>query len=226
MFNFVFEWGETKRVAVKKEFTDNPPANVKFPEVEYKIKSVSYDQRLKLPWRGRIFHKKKVAFEESFKTKQEAEKAVKSEYAKLNRNPWAVVKIKTEMPTKEEICPEPKSNVMGVTHPRTGNKEKPWLFTFQMKRKTTQKIFKTREEAEEFAFAEFEKMGIKQGPTEVRGVYFDKKTLKRCWEARVVVGDILVFRKHFATKDEAEEAAKFQFEKRGINWRKKRVSKK
>jgi len=215
---------EATNVTVKKEFTDEPPVNIKFPEAEYKIKSVSYDNRLKLPWRVRIYHNKKVAFEDSFKTKEEAEKAVKCEFEKLNKSPWAVVKIKTETPTKREIFP--KSNVMGVTYPHARNKEKRWLFALQKKRKKTLKSFKTREEAEEFAFAEFEKMGIKQGPTEVRGVYFDKKNLKRCWEARVLVGNVLVFRKHFETKEEAEEAAKFEFKSRGINWRKKRVSRK
>jgi hypothetical protein len=132
-----------------------------------------------------------------------------------------MVKMKKQRRTENDFLP--KSNVLGVSFTEA-NQEYHWMFSFQSEGKSTQTRFRTQDEAEEAAFALFEKLGYKQ-LTEGRGVYLDKKNLKRCWETRIVVRNDLVFRKHYETLEEAEEAAKCEFRKRGINWRKKRVSK-
>merc|ERR1712098_85419 len=109
----------------------------------------------------------------------------------------------------------PKSNVLGVSFTKK-IQECPWMFSFQKKKQYAYMRFKTQEEAEEAAFALFERLGYKQ-TSEVRGVYYDKKYLKRSWETRIVVGNDLVYRKHFETQQEAEEVAKDEFGKRNLN---------
>jgi hypothetical protein len=168
--------------------TTRPQERAETPQesdIVYKVKGITHEPRnRKLPYRTRILHKCQIFFEAAFKTKEEAEEAVKREYKKLKKNPFTVIAKKNEQQKENKVYP--KSNVMGVQFVKSSFAY-PWIYTFQRNKKSIQKSFKTQEEAEKAALAFHKTFGTAQGVSDVKGVYFIKNPmLKRPWKVRVV----------------------------------------